>query len=622
MAINRVTVDNIARQALSEIQAARVFKQGKVKNWQLNEQLYYGTYKKLVEARASVQLGRMQEFVHTILSKIDNPLSFKFTRRKPSQLKRVTLLNALRQADQFRGDWDIKDIVGKKQAIIYGRAIYSYYADSVDGYKSHLEPIDVYDFLVDPQCGGIDIEAARHMGDCSVVLDKRMLKEGAKKGLYIKSAVKELLDGSGEDPATQEKTNKLARTNDQSTTTQRSSSDTSKYRFWRWFTTYQEDGLRYYLLMDNQGRCVRCELLTDLYTPTDEFPLGAYPYWSWAPFPDLTEFWTPSYCDYAREIFMAQDVSINQMLDNAEAINKPMKLVNVNAIENLAELKYRRDGTIKVKGDIDINRAFQTVQTPSINTPIQVFNILEGISQKATGVTAAASGTEDTRGKVGIYEGNQEASADRFGLLNKSYSFGYKRFAKLYEIGVRDNLIKSVAVEIVGPRGVEVKKVKRSDIFRKDDDFGVSVEASNAETQLSNQTKTTKIEFLRARANSPIQNPKKAYEIEASISGFTEDEIDELLDVSYFGNARLMSQADEDLEDIIEGKDVKPRHDANNAYKQKLVDFMKEEMDNLTNDQFSRLTAYIDSLEPFIMKNEARALVNQQLNQPQQSQQL
>ena len=125
MAINRVTVDNIARQALSEIQAARVFKQGKVKNWQLNEQLYYGTYKKLVEARASVQLGRMQEFVHTILSKIDNPLSFKFTRRKPSQLKRVALLNALRQADQFRGDWDIKDIVGKKQAIIYGRAIYS-----------------------------------------------------------------------------------------------------------------------------------------------------------------------------------------------------------------------------------------------------------------------------------------------------------------------------------------------------------------------------------------------------------------------------------------------------------------------------------------------------------------
>jgi hypothetical protein len=40
----------------------------------------------------------MQEFVHTWLSKIDNPLTFKFTKRKESQLKRVERLNALRKA--------------------------------------------------------------------------------------------------------------------------------------------------------------------------------------------------------------------------------------------------------------------------------------------------------------------------------------------------------------------------------------------------------------------------------------------------------------------------------------------------------------------------------------------
>ena len=49
--------------------------------------------------------------------------------------------------------------------------------------------------------------------------------------------------------------------------------------------------------------------------------------------PDLTEFWTPS-CGLCTGDLHGQDVSVNQMLDNAEAINKPQKVVNVLAIEN------------------------------------------------------------------------------------------------------------------------------------------------------------------------------------------------------------------------------------------------------------------------------------------------
>ena len=475
--MNIQTINKIASQALNEIQFARTYKQGKVSNWQKNEDLYYQKKTKNIENRASVALGRMQEFVHTLLSKIDNPLIFKFVKRKNSQMKRVELLNSLVKADADKDNWDIKDLVGKKQAIIYGRSIYSYYADSVNGeYKAHLEPIDVYDFLIDPACGGVDIEEAKYMGSYSVSLSKKDLKDGKKQKIYIASAVDELLGGSGNaDESSQEETNKRGRTYGQSTIGQKEIGDPSKFKFWRWVTTYQEDGERYYLLIDNSGRCIRCEKLVDIVPATKDFPAGAFPYWTWAAFPDMTEFWTPSYCDYVRELFMAQDVSINQMLDNAEAINKPMKVVNTTAIENLAELKYRRDGIIKSKGDVDAGKAIQFVQTPSINTPIQVFNILEGIQEKSSGVTSGTKGVSDEDGKVGIYEGNQAAAADRFGLLNKSYSFGYKRFAKLYEIGVREHLIKKVAVDIVGPDGVEIYPVKRSDIFRKSEEYSVMV---------------------------------------------------------------------------------------------------------------------------------------------------
>lgn len=610
--MNKITIEKIASQALQEVQFARTYKQGKISNWNINEEMYYGRKRKTTESRANVSLGRMQEFVHTLLSKIDNPLVFKYVKRKNSQLKRVENLNSLRKADAKKNYWDIKDIVGKKQGIIYGRAIYSYYADSINGYRAHLEPIDVYDFLIDPSCGGIDIEEARFLGSYSVELDKRQLKEGRKNGQYLKFAVDELLGGSGNaNDFTQEETNKLKRTYDQNTIGQKEISDPTKYKFWRWFTTYQEDGERYYLLMDNNGRCIRCEKLTDIFDPTPDYPLGAWPVWTWAAFPDMTEFWTPSYCDYARELFMAQDVSINQMLDNAEAINKPMKIVNVSAIENLSSLKYRRDGIIPTKGDYDASRAIQVIQTPSIRTPIDVFKILENIQEKASGVTAGAKGVADEEGRVGIYEGNQAATADRFGLLNKSYSFGYDRFAKLYELGVRQHLTKKIAIDIVGPDGVEVKQVSRRDIFHDNEEFSVLVEASNAQEMTSIQDKTAKINFLTAQVNNQNINQKKAFEMQAHIAGFNEDEIQQLLDTSFYGNSELMSECDRDIERLLDGEKIKPNFAANNAYRQKLVSYMVDHEEDLSEKEFTALSDYFVLLEPIVMRNEARTMQNE-----------
>ena len=605
-------IEKIAAQALDEIQFARTFKQSKTLRWRINEQMYYGNMPKIQEARASVQLGRMQEFVHTLLSKIDNPLVFKYTKRKNAQSKRVDRLNALRQIDQKTGAWDIKDIVGKKQGIIYGRAIYNYYAESPNGnYISHLDNIDVYDFLIDPSCGGIDIDAAKYLGSYDVIMDKSDLEEGRKRGIYLKDGVKCMIDGSGNaNDSTQEQTNKQFRSYDVRTTGQKENNDPSKYRFWRWFTTYEGD--RIYLLMSDSGDVIRCEYMDDVLPTTEDRPKGMWPYWTWAAFPDLTEFWTPSYCDYVREVLMAQDVTVNQALDNAEAINKPMKAIDVSAIENLAELKYRRDGIIKMKGGTDMNRAMQIIQTPSIETPLKLFQLLESIQEKSSGVSAQSKGVADEAGKVGIYEGNEAAAADRFGLLNKSYSFGYERFAELYEMGVREHLIKRVAIEIMGPNGVELANVKKSDIFKSGDKFGVMVEASNAQMLASEQNKRAKDAFLLSLTNSPHVNKKKLDEMRGEIAGITQEQLDELFDTSNYGTASLLSDADADLEEVLLGDKVSPNRAANNAYKQRFVDYMSNHSKELSNKEWARLEAYITSLEPVVLKNEARRLQNEQ----------
>lgn len=611
--MNKITADKISSQAIAEIEEARIYKQDKVGNWTLNEAMYYGKKLATTESRASVSLGQMQEFVHTLLSKIDNPLIFKFTKRKPSQLKRVELINSLRNFDSNRGFWDLKDIVGKKQAIIYGRAIYAYYASSNNGYESNLEPIDVYDFLIDPSASGIDLETAMYMGNWGVVKTVKELKQGIKDGIYSKQAVYDLIESGGNsDDTNQEETNKRQRSYDVKTLGEKEVKNANKFKFWQWFTTYE--GTRYYVLMDNSGRWIRCEKLEKMFA-TDIFP-----YWSWACFPDMTEFWTPSYCDYARELFMAQEVSINQMLDNAEAINKPQKIVRVDDIEDMSKVtKYRKDGVIPVKKNADIDKAIQFVKVPSINTPIEVYNILGGIQDRASGVTAGSAGVADEQGKVGIYEGNQVASADRFGLLNKSYSFGYKRFAKLYEAGVKEHLIKKVAIDVLGPNGVEIKSVSKRDIYKKGDEFGLVVEASDAEMTNSIRNQSTKLNFLNAQVNNPMVNKKKAFEMGAKISGLNEDEVRELLDTNYYGDEELMSEADRDVEALLNGDIIEPNEMANNAYKQKIVDYMRDHKEDISDKQYFSIAAYIDSLSEIIMRNEARNFQNEQIeamNQP------
>lgn len=595
--IRKETRDKIVAQALTEIAFARRHKQGKVTNWKKNEAAYYGAKEKGNTSRSNINIltAKTYEFVTTFLSKIDAPLTFKFTKRKDAQLKRVARLNGLKQYDAQRDIWDIKDIAGKTQVLIYGRAIYQYAASSDKGYTASLENVDVYDFLIDPAAGGIDVERAQYMGRYGIIKTANELRDGG----YIASSVQELLQGDGNViEETQEVTNQRTRTTAQGVwDSSKQEGNKDRFIFWEWYTTYK--GKRYYLLMSSQGVVLRLEPLTEL------FSANLWPFWTWAAIIDLTEFWTPAYLDFVREIFMGQHVSINQMVDNGEQITKPQRYVDVGAIENLAELKYRPDGVVQFKAGSDMSKAVFIPTTPSIETPIEVYNILEGIQEKAVGVNANSKGTSD-EDKVGIYEGNQAATADRFGLVNKSYSFGYQRFAKLYEHGVREHLTKRIAVDILGPEGIEQEQVSRRDIFRKDDTFGVLIDSSDAEMALSQVEIRNKLAFIQANRQNPKINQAKLTEIEAGIVGFKEDEVRQLMDVSEFGDATMMSEAERDIEALLDGEMVKPNRLATASYKQRFVHYMQDHEEDITPEQAARLFAYIESLDDIILLNMER----------------
>ena len=586
--------DEIASQCIDEIQFARNSRQQKLQGWWKNEDLYFSKKVKQEGQRANVNLNEGQSFVNTFLSKINTPYNWKYTPWEEADTEQAKILNAIKDKDAKIGNWQYKIMLGRIQRIIYGRDVYEYHADSINKeYRSHLSNVDVYQFLIDPSCWGLDIEQAYYMGRGWIVKTEKQIKEGVKQGRYLRTESEELLSGSGDAQKTKEDIDAENRyitliSGDKFL------QNRWQWKFWEWYTTYE--GTRYYVLLtETGGKAIRIEKLSDI------FASDKYPFFTAAAYPDLTEFWTPSPLDGVREILSAKSMSINQMLDNAEAINRPMKAFDVNAIQNPQLLKYRPDGLIPVKAGFNIQSAIQFYPTIPLNTALEVYDRLDVIQATQSGVTNASKGLADET-RVGIYEGNIQQAADRFATLQESEAMAQKRFAELYMEGLEEHMTGEMAVEMIGLDGVEYVKVTKDDIVAYGN-FDIQISTAGSEQAMQDSDKRNKIAFIQANKMNPELNQKVLLETEAQIAGFTPDEIKALLDKDTYGESELMAECARDIQDILKNKKVKPNTEANTAYKQKIVDFLRDNEDDITEKQAKRLFEYLDTLDPIVMRN-------------------
>lgn len=600
--------EELTAQALEEIAFARNAKRDKIEGWHKNEDLYYSKKTSYTtDGRANVNLNEAQGFVQSYLAKINKPFNFKFNKGEEADLKAAELTNALKDKDAKIGKWDFKAMLARTQLIIYGRWIMEYHAESVDGYKSHLTPVDIYQFLIDPSCGGLDIEDAFYLGRGGIIKSKKDIEAGVKAGKYLRTESKELLSGSGNMSSETEEDRDASNRWEALVSNKRVLDRPDQWKFWEWYTTY--NGERYYLLItEDGGKAIRVEKLTDV------FASGMYPFITAAAYPDLTEFWTPSPLDGVREAIMAKAVSINQMLDNGEAINRPMKAFNVDAIKNPALLKFRKDGLIPVKGGVNIKDAVQFFPTTQINTAVQVYDKLGEIIDINSGVTAGTKG-QATEKQVGIYEGNQANTTDRFSLVSDSEADAQHRLAKLYLAGIDEHMTSKVAVEMVGNSGVEFKEISKKDL-KRNRDFDIVVVTAGMEERAQTTEKRNKLTFLSSKGNdqSGVYNPKVLAEMEARIAGFKPEEISYMLDTKNEGSAELMAECAEDIQRMLRGEVIPVNDMANTAYQQKLKDYVRDNKEYfMKKPKIAEIFFdYMDRLSPVVIRNMS-ADMNRQL---------
>jgi len=103
-----------------------------------------------------------------------------------------------------------------------------------------------------------------------------------------------------------------------------------------------------------------------------------------------------------------------------------------------------------------------------------------------------------------------------------------------------------------------------------------------------------------------LANQKVVMENLGKVAGATAEDSRAVLDLDLYGTSEIMSEAERDIEDILEGKMVKPNRMANAAYKQRFVNFMMDNEEDMDREQLFRMIQYVRSLDEIIVSNTIR----------------
>ncbi|MEW6126737.1 MAG: hypothetical protein AB1757_06840 [Acidobacteriota bacterium] len=595
----------IVKQARAEYDAGLQFRHQREAAWKLAEDQYFNKQTKSLKQRYNVPIPIVPGFVETLLSKIDDPPSLKFEQAEEADYKAAKKVQAFYEAESQNEDhdWDMIDLDAKKQAILYGRAIFKFWSESKPKYRSNLKVVDVYDFVADP-IGGGDFNKHRFDYEDNLFKSREDLKEGVKERGYDKETVQKLINATSADKLVQndnmyqsKQSRMMALGMDGIT---HNYAGQALYKLIEGFTTW--NGVKQYVLFNYEtGLGVKVCPLTEV------FKSDLSPYPSWATHRDIFNFWSKAPVDDIVPLAEMARILVNQELDNRNKKNWGMRGYDTNLIADPAELNWRPDGLVKFKnvGAKRIQDGIYQFETPELNGTINLVQYIDNVIGQKTGVTADTQG-QSSEDKVGIYYGNMQQVADRLGLYNKSYKKAWAAIGRRYLWGLFEHLRAPMAVRIIGEKGAEWDEIKRIEV---NPNWNIRVEGGNAEMQADEVKKQRLKEIMEGLAEDElaITSPRWRAETKFRAGGVDEDEIRMAFDKENEGNREILAEASQMIQDCLASKPYKVNRGANTAFCQKILDYAIDT--DLPMDKFNKLMEIVEVHLPIAQENAARKAV-------------
>lgn len=585
--------ESLITQCMEEYDHAIEYRQKREAEWRLIDELYYGKKKKSLVSRANVHIPIMQGTIDTFLSKIDDEPYLIYNPIEEGDQQAAEFLKALVRRQMIKDDWGLVELLGKKEAALYGRATFKKFSERKNKkFVDHFDYVDTLDFYIDPMAGGLDpMRKALYMGHDNLIKTIHDLESNPS---YDQAAVKRLKASMKRMDADTEADDKYG-----SKQARRQSLNLSQavlfsqdsLKFTEHYTTFR--GERYYVLFSYEHK--EAVVAVPL---TSRFKSDEFPFLSWAVFPRANEFYTPGVGELVKEYNMVKNIITSQVLDNTAYRNYGMKAYDSTKITNANFLKPKPGGTIPVQGDP--SSAIKELTFPDVTPALQVLTSLGNDFAQETGVTQQAKGMPHTkRMSATEFAGLIEEVADRFFTSNRTYRHALKRLGYLFLLGVQENMTSNERVRILGATGVEDITMSAADITGE---FDIEISTGATEENASQIDRDRFMTFAKDNRENPNINQRFVDEKQARMLGLKDYEVERLLNPQGDGDWKTLAEAAHENELMLK-KEIPLNRSATMAHVQKHLDYVRT-TEELTDAQRARILSHANNELQIAVENE------------------
>lgn len=501
-------------------------------NYQLNRDKV--TTNRLTQ-RQSVNIPLMKGTLKTILANIDEFPAIEFEEQGNDKQKEI-FLNSFWDNFVITDRLEVKDIVDKKQELLYGK---TWRKLNISYGRPTSEVLEPYDVLIDRYSDPADLETAHHLIHCNIF---RTLGQLEANPNYDKAAIRRLKAyyGTRDGLITAEQTTQLLQAKNERLG-QMGVPDINMpalghivvelraYYVKVWDNKDQEDHI-HVIVACGTGLTGKEILMAK---PLKEIlNIDFYTFVTWSSDPERNDHYPDGTADIVRTPNRVLNVWFSQLVENRAMRNMGMNFYDATAKEGWVPQSFDPIpfGWYPLPGKP--TEVYQKVDIPDLSESLDEISFVKGLVESATAATATTKGeTDNNKVTLGEVELTLAAAKERISSISKFYMLAQKEFGDKWGKLVNANPDKIEAVKLYkkGYKGNLYGRTVSPKDWQSEDGYSCKVVSSTEREQKSVQT----IQKMNAAKQEFVGNPafKRIYDKRLlEFAGLNPDEAKEVMD--------------------------------------------------------------------------------------------
>jgi hypothetical protein len=452
--MQKVNYENLLENLKTDEQADFDFQKRRHDQWKENYQLNRDTViTNRLTQRQSVNIPLMKGTLKTILSNIDEFPRIEFEELGNDKQKEI-LLNAYWEDLVVKDRMEIKDIVDKKQELLYGK---TWTKLNIAYGKFETEILEPYDVLVDRYADPTNYDdSAHHLIHGNIF---RTLDQLAANPHYDKAAISRLkvFYGTQNGLIKAEQATKMMQAKNERLGEMGVGDiddpalghivvELKVYYVKEWDMKDQESHIHVIVAADagiSGKEILMAKSLQEILN------IDFFPFVTWSSDPERNDHYPDGTADIVRTPNKVLNIWFSQLVENRTMRNLGMNFYDATAKEGWTPqtLEPRPFGWYPLPGKPD--EVFKAVQIPDLSESLDEIAFVKGLVESATAATATTKGeTDDRKVTLGEVELTLQAAKERISSITKFYTLAQKEKGEKFAKIVNANPDKLAAVKL------------------------------------------------------------------------------------------------------------------------------------------------------------------------------